>query len=372
MAVVDDVAPSDHYILHVGGGLEDRVPQTRFDQLFLERTGRGSMIITSNRDTAEWLAMFDDVLLAQSAVDRFKNAAYDFVMEGESYRPRLKPKLDAEGPPERGERDHHREHDRLADLGGGERPEVDRLRRVEHAVEGIARRRRCDLEPVEDGASPVVADDHLDPRPRLARSEQEGSRVVQGRQVPEKHARHPEGRRGRLARSAGAAPGPPWHPANWRHAVSTILTAPNLPINAPIGRPVQLNKRRAAGERPHVTDAPLAAGAFIAGGIAMIGAPPLVSFPGHFFVDLIAYSVSGFAGSVLVAAALLVLIAQLRAGIRLFAGSPEGWHVEPKPVAGILGVIILVALLAGGIAPDAFLRPIAGFADEFLKALRPL
>ena len=38
-------------------------------QLFLERTGRGSMIVTSNRDTAEWLAMFDDVLLAQSAVD---------------------------------------------------------------------------------------------------------------------------------------------------------------------------------------------------------------------------------------------------------------------------------------------------------------
>jgi DNA replication protein DnaC len=68
-------------------------------QLFLERTGRGSMIVTSNRDTAEWLAMFDDVLLAQSAVDRFKNAAYDFVMEGESYRPRLKPKLDAEAPP---------------------------------------------------------------------------------------------------------------------------------------------------------------------------------------------------------------------------------------------------------------------------------
>lgn len=67
-------------------------------QLFLERTGRGSMIVTSNRDTAEWLAMFDDVLLAQSAVDRFKNAAYDFIMEGESYRPRLKPQLSADGP----------------------------------------------------------------------------------------------------------------------------------------------------------------------------------------------------------------------------------------------------------------------------------
>jgi DNA replication protein DnaC len=63
-------------------------------QLFLERTGRASMIITSNRDTAEWLAMFDDVLLAQSAVDRFKNAAFDFVIDGESYRSRLKPKLD--------------------------------------------------------------------------------------------------------------------------------------------------------------------------------------------------------------------------------------------------------------------------------------
>ena len=68
-------------------------------QLFLERTGRGSMIVTSNRDTAEWLAMFDDTLLAQSAVDRFKNAAFDFVIEGESYRPRLKPRLGEDTPP---------------------------------------------------------------------------------------------------------------------------------------------------------------------------------------------------------------------------------------------------------------------------------
>ncbi len=68
-------------------------------QLFLERTGRGSMIITSNRDTAEWLAMFDDVLLAQSAVDRFKNAAFDFVVEGESYRAKQKPTIEAAGPP---------------------------------------------------------------------------------------------------------------------------------------------------------------------------------------------------------------------------------------------------------------------------------
>lgn len=131
-------------------------------------------------------------------------------------------------------------------------------------------------------------------------------------------------------------------------------------------------ERRAAGDRPNVAHAPLAAGAFIAGGIAMIGTPPLVSFPGHFFVDLIAYAVSGFAGTALVASAILLLIAQLRAGVRLFAGSPEGWHVEPRPVAGVLGGIIFTALLVGGITPEAFLGPIAAFADAFLKALRPL
>jgi len=68
-------------------------------QLFIERTGHASMVITSNRDTAEWISMFDDMLLAQSAVDRFKNSAYDFIMEGESYRPRLKPQLNLEESP---------------------------------------------------------------------------------------------------------------------------------------------------------------------------------------------------------------------------------------------------------------------------------
>jgi DNA replication protein DnaC len=69
-------------------------------QLFIERTGRASVILTSNRDTAEWLRMFDDVLLAQSAIDRFMNAAYDLVIEGESYRPRLKPKVDGDATPD--------------------------------------------------------------------------------------------------------------------------------------------------------------------------------------------------------------------------------------------------------------------------------
>jgi DNA replication protein DnaC len=68
-------------------------------QLFVERNARASTLVTSNRDTNEWLAMFDDMLLAQSAVDRFANNAYDLVVEGESYRARLKPNIDADGPP---------------------------------------------------------------------------------------------------------------------------------------------------------------------------------------------------------------------------------------------------------------------------------
>jgi DNA replication protein DnaC len=68
-------------------------------QLFVERNASASTIVTSNRDTVEWLAVFDDTLLAQSAVDRFKNNAYDLVIDGESYRSRLKPTFDKEEPP---------------------------------------------------------------------------------------------------------------------------------------------------------------------------------------------------------------------------------------------------------------------------------
>jgi DNA replication protein DnaC len=68
-------------------------------QLFVERNARLSTIVTSNRDTAEWIAAFDDALLAQSAVDRFKNNAFDLVVDGESFRSRLKPNIDKLPPP---------------------------------------------------------------------------------------------------------------------------------------------------------------------------------------------------------------------------------------------------------------------------------
>jgi DNA replication protein DnaC len=68
-------------------------------QLFVERNARLSTVVTSNRDTAEWIAAFDDALLAQSAVDRFKNNAFDLVVDGESFRSRLKPNIDKLPPP---------------------------------------------------------------------------------------------------------------------------------------------------------------------------------------------------------------------------------------------------------------------------------
>ena len=57
------------------------------------------MIVTSNRGPDEWLAVFADPVRAQSAIDRFTNNSYDLVVEGESYRPRMKPKRTAETEP---------------------------------------------------------------------------------------------------------------------------------------------------------------------------------------------------------------------------------------------------------------------------------
>jgi formate hydrogenlyase subunit 3/multisubunit Na+/H+ antiporter MnhD subunit len=118
--------------------------------------------------------------------------------------------------------------------------------------------------------------------------------------------------------------------------------------------------------------APLAALAFVIGGFAMIGAPPLVAFPGHFFVELIAFSFSGVLGAALVLSTLGILVAQLRAAMAIFRVAPDHWRIESRPVAGVVGTLLFFALLIGGMQPDGFLRPIAAFADEFIRALRPL
>ena len=60
-------------------------------EIIYERHRAGSMIVTSNRGPDEWLATFADPMRAQAAIDRFTSNAYDLVIEGESYRGRLKP-----------------------------------------------------------------------------------------------------------------------------------------------------------------------------------------------------------------------------------------------------------------------------------------
>lgn len=68
-------------------------------ELLTERHRAGSMIVTSNRGPDEWLPTFADPVRAQSAIDRFTNNSYDLVVEGESYRPRMKPKRTADTDP---------------------------------------------------------------------------------------------------------------------------------------------------------------------------------------------------------------------------------------------------------------------------------
>lgn len=80
-------------------GLDSMDPLESRDayDIFVERHRAGSMIVTSNRGPDEWLATFADPVRAQGAIDRFTSTAYDLVIEGESYRQRLKPHYAANG-----------------------------------------------------------------------------------------------------------------------------------------------------------------------------------------------------------------------------------------------------------------------------------
>ena len=63
-------------------------------EIIVERHRVASTVVTSNREPIEWLAQMADPLLAQSAIDRLQSAAYELVLDGESYRRRQKPGLD--------------------------------------------------------------------------------------------------------------------------------------------------------------------------------------------------------------------------------------------------------------------------------------
>ncbi len=61
-------------------------------ELIIARHRHSSFAITSNRSVDEWLTLFDDPLLGNSALDRLANAAHQLVIEGPSYRAKLSPK----------------------------------------------------------------------------------------------------------------------------------------------------------------------------------------------------------------------------------------------------------------------------------------
>lgn len=74
-------------------GLQKLTAQQSTDlyELIIARHRQSSFVITSNRTVEEWLGLFDDPILGNSALDRLANASYQIVVEGTSYRERLSP-----------------------------------------------------------------------------------------------------------------------------------------------------------------------------------------------------------------------------------------------------------------------------------------
>jgi DNA replication protein DnaC len=74
-------------------GLQKLTAQQSTDlyELIIARHRQSSFAITSNRSVEEWLGLFDDPILGNSALDRLANASYQIVIEGASYRERLSP-----------------------------------------------------------------------------------------------------------------------------------------------------------------------------------------------------------------------------------------------------------------------------------------
>ena len=60
-------------------------------ELIVSRHRVSRFVITSNRAVEEWLSLFDDPILGNSALDRLANTSYQIVIEGASYREKLSP-----------------------------------------------------------------------------------------------------------------------------------------------------------------------------------------------------------------------------------------------------------------------------------------
>lgn len=69
----------------------DAQQSSDFYEVIIERHRRASTIVTSNRSIEEWIPLFDDPILANSALDRLAHNAHQVVIEGDSYRSRQRP-----------------------------------------------------------------------------------------------------------------------------------------------------------------------------------------------------------------------------------------------------------------------------------------
>jgi DNA replication protein DnaC len=69
----------------------DRVQSNDIYEVLIERHKRSSTILTSNRTVDEWVPLFADPILAQSALDRLAHNAHQVVIDGDSYRKRQGP-----------------------------------------------------------------------------------------------------------------------------------------------------------------------------------------------------------------------------------------------------------------------------------------
>jgi DNA replication protein DnaC len=63
-----------------------------FYEIVTERHLKSSIMITSNRPPQDWVPLFPDPVMANSALDRLAHQAHHIIMEGDSYRRKLSPK----------------------------------------------------------------------------------------------------------------------------------------------------------------------------------------------------------------------------------------------------------------------------------------
>ncbi len=82
------IAPDLLIVDDIGLRRLDATGSSDLYEVIVERHRRSSTVFTSNRTIEEWVTLFDDPMLAQSALDRLAHNAHQVVIEGESHRKR--------------------------------------------------------------------------------------------------------------------------------------------------------------------------------------------------------------------------------------------------------------------------------------------